>query len=182
MLIYRAENIDNVLTPEECNSIVEQADINGWEAGKIWTTDGPLNSRVDKRYINADRSRVEFDWLTARLDSVFQEANDRIWNFELGGPVTTRVARYQPGGFFKQHIDLGGELGFNRKLTMTIQLSPFDDYDGGYLSLVNVSHTPAMQQGDATMYPTFIPHGVTEVQRGTRYSLIAWVEGSRPFR
>ena len=35
--------------------------------------------------------------------------------------------------------------------------------------------------GTAVLFPSFIQHRVTEITRGTRYSLVGWVNG-KPFR
>ena len=182
MLIYQATTIDDVLSPDQCKQIIAEANRSGWEKGRVWKAKDQMHSYVDERYLKSNRAVIEFDWLTDRLTEVFHETNDRIWQFDLDGKVSTRVARYVPGEFFGPHIDLGGELGFNRKLTMSVQLSDPSEYHGGFLALQYVDTDAATAQGSGTMYPTFVPHKVTEVTQGVRYSLITWIDGTRPFR
>ena len=71
----------------------------------------------------------------------------------------------------------------HRKLSMTIQLSDPDDYEGGdFVFNVNqIGQSPDREQlrkkGTVLVFPSFIMHGVKPVTKGTRKSLVSWIEG-----
>ena len=60
---------------------------------------------------------------------------------------------------------------------MTVQLSPPDDYAGGNLEFVGNRHASERELGAATIFPAYVGHRVTPVERGTRRSPVAWVYG-----
>ncbi len=84
---------------------------------------------------------------------------------------------YGPGERFDWHMDLGPGPTSARKLSMTVQLSPPDDYAGGDLEFVGNRHAAERELGAATIFPAYVGHRVTPVERGTRRSLVAWVYG-----
>ena len=72
-----------------------------------------------------------------------------------------------------------------RKLSLTINLSDPKSYEGGDFEMevrgdIEVI-TDGREQGSMILFPSFVPHRVTPVTRGTRYSLVIWLLG-RPFR
>ena len=65
-----------------------------------------------------------------------------------------------------------------RKLSVSVQLSDPDTYDGGDLIIDGSrEHHAPRERGTMTMFPSFIKHHVTPVTRGTRRSLVAWIGG-----
>lgn len=96
-----------------------------------------------------------------------------------------QIARYaaEAAGHYDWHIDLGNGRFSRRKLSLSIQLSPPDDYEGGDLEfhLSGLDRARMRQQGTLIAFPSFHEHRVAPVTRGQRYSLVAWVDGP-PFR
>lgn len=72
-----------------------------------------------------------------------------------------------------------------RKLSLTINLSNPRSYEGGDFEIQRDDDievvTEGRGQGNMILFPSFLPHRVTPVTRGTRYSLVIWLLG-RPFR
>jgi PKHD-type hydroxylase len=68
-----------------------------------------------------------------------------------------------------------------RKLSITIQLSNSDDYEGGDLELLYDKEPYKLDRSRGTflVFPSFMLHRVTPVTRGTRWSLVAWIGGKR---
>jgi PKHD-type hydroxylase len=106
------------------------------------------------------------------------------------------------GDFYTWHTDAGPEplpSGVIRKLSMTIQLSDPDDYEGGHfqwlephrqLDKITQENTnidlnqsirtvpfSAKEKGSVVVFPSFVYHQVTPVLRGTRKSLVVWFNG-----
>ena len=81
-------------------------------------------------------------------------------------------------------------VGKVRKISVTVNLSTPDDYDGGNLKFDFGPHATAERyheceeirpQGSIIVFPSHVHHQVTPVTKGTRYSLVLWCLG-KPFR
>lgn len=64
-----------------------------------------------------------------------------------------------------------------RKLSMSIQISAPEDYEGGDLEFFKVSDATTRQRGSVIFFPSFLHHRIIPVARGRRYSLVAWAHG-----
>jgi PKHD-type hydroxylase len=65
-----------------------------------------------------------------------------------------------------------------------VNLSNPKDYAGGNFEMKNVQEQELKmpmgqirKQGTVIVFPSFLKHKVTEVTRGTRYSLVQWLNG-----
>jgi|TARA_E500000318_G_scaffold45017_1_gene42544 Rps23 Pro-64 3,4-dihydroxylase Tpa1-like proline 4-hydroxylase len=101
---------------------------------------------------------------------------------EFVGPVfhcnQIELLKYEEGNFYKPHVD--GGVGFNRTLSAILFLN--NDYEGGELSFKNIQtekeeHVNLKgKPGDLVIWPSnfHYPHGVMPVQKGRRYTVVAW--------
>jgi PKHD-type hydroxylase len=78
-------------------------------------------------------------------------------------------------------------VGKVRKISMTVNLNLPGEYDGGNLLFDFGPHTDGEQfyeceeirpQGSIIIFPSFLPHCVSPITRGTRYSLVLWTLGA----
>ena len=72
----------------------------------------------------------------------------------------------------------------SRKLSMSVILSEPSSFEGGDLLINRTSlnmpvHTVKQEQGSVVLFPAFVQHKVTKVEKGERYSLVAWMEGNK---
>jgi len=126
----------------------------------------------------------ENEWLYSRLAGVAMQCNnERYWFDLLGFHQGLQLTRYSEGDFFDWHLDFGAAEISARKLSMTMQLSDPDDYEGGDLQfMINEKIVDApREKGTLIIFPSFIIHRVTPVTKGTRHSIVGWVSGP-PFR
>jgi PKHD-type hydroxylase len=69
-----------------------------------------------------------------------------------------------------------------RKLTVSVQLSDYDEYEGGNLefkdSMNNISVAPRTR-GSVIIYDSRTIHQITPVVSGVRKSLVCWIQGPR---
>ncbi|MBU1212336.1 MAG: 2OG-Fe(II) oxygenase [Alphaproteobacteria bacterium] len=171
----------DVFTAAECQKIIAAArDGPSLEAGLV----GGLRSD------NTRRSRIFWldedggcGWVFHRLLNGFAEANRSHFEFvleEFGERM--QVAWYQAdtGGFFDWHVDFGdGPVATRRKLTMVVQLSQSEAYEGGMLetNCDGVVRQASRIIGSALLLPSFVLHRVSPVSRGERFSLTLWSHG-----
>ena len=130
-------------------------------------------------------------WIFEKLARVVARAN-RYYQFDLTGfTEDAQFTRYEDkGAFYDWHQDgLEGELSM-RKLSLVVQLTDPDEYEGGDLEFFSLSSDPELGaawrddlrlQGSVSVFPSFEHHRVTPMVRGSRHSLVCWV-GGPPFR
>jgi hypothetical protein len=89
---------------------------------------------------------------------------------------------YQPGnGHFDRHNDYSHDPADSpRKLTVILQLSTPEDYDGGRLHVYGLEPEELpYERGSILLFPSFLYHSVSPVVRGVRRALVCWVGGPR---
>jgi hypothetical protein len=93
----------------------------------------------------------------------------------------------KPNGTFPTgYTNLDHFIGKVRKISMTCNLNIPGDYEGGNLKFDFGNHAENSRyheceeirpQGSVICFPSFLPHCVTPVTSGTRYSLVLWSLG-----
>jgi PKHD-type hydroxylase len=120
------------------------------------------------------------------------------WHSDGGSDLHSSYKRFIPGispeqengspkyGWSKNQ----NMIGKNRKLSVTINLSPDNSYTGGNLKFDFGPHISNKRfyeceeirpRGSIIVFPSFLYHQVTPVTEGTRYSLVMWTLGN-PYR
>jgi PKHD-type hydroxylase len=118
------------------------------------------------------------------LDYVL-ETNKKVWHYALEKFTPCQFGKYEVGGFYGWHQDSGYSWAETeqetRKLSLTLQLSNPDDYEGGefqFWSGNSDPETPPIQsQGSILVFDSRLWHQVTPVTKGIRYSLVSWILG-----
>jgi PKHD-type hydroxylase len=124
-------------------------------------------------------------WMIERLAQLINPLNRQHWGFDVSGSERLQFSAYGPGEHYGWHIDLGAGGHFaQRKISVSVLLNDPAEYDGGDFEISIGSHTKlcARAKGGVILFPSYAPHRVTPVTRGTRYSLVAWIVGAQPFR
>ena len=170
--------IDNLFTPEECNQIIAIGNTKLEDATTFGNVEGIRESQIAWLY----GSDIEFAF--RRVTDAVLNLNDQFFQFDLFGMCEGfQFTRYDaPSGHYGMHIDkiLNGTV---RKLSLTIQLTEPEEYEGGELAL-HFSDTPDImpkELGKMVVFPSYVLHEVRPVTKGTRYSLVAWIAG-KPFK
>lgn len=186
----------NGLSQEEVQKIINLASELPIERA---TTIGNDGKQVEASDPNGIRSSMvkwipqndQWDWLYQRMIDWAKEANDALWDFDLiSAPENIQYTEYYAteNGHYDWHQDIGpGELPSKRKVSITVQLSDGDEYDGGDLQITGggdgagdlvASSTCPRGRGVAVLFPSYMMHRVSPVSRGTRRSLVLWVGGA----
>jgi predicted 2-oxoglutarate/Fe(II)-dependent dioxygenase YbiX len=122
-------------------------------------------------------------WLYDRVWAAARECNRLFFNVDISAVEgNIQLARYDglDQGFYDWHTDFAGFRPL-RKISVSIQLSRPEDYEGGDLELLFGNQPEQMERARGTFiaFPSFVLHRVTPVTRGTRWSLVAWILGDR---
>ena len=176
---------DNLFTPLECERIIQIGNSKDTKTAKIGVGSVGVvagdfrDSKVSWLFPGDNMS-----WAFERVSTAVIALNQQFFNFDLFGMVEGfQFTRYDaPGGNYGRHIDRGLG-GTPRKLSLTIQLNPNSDFEGGEFALYDgeTPTEPEMQQGKMVVFPSYVLHEVKPVTKGTRYSLVCWITG-KPFK
>lgn len=170
----------NTFSPEEVNKIIEQADTIDFERA---TTFGGDSSAIRSSNIKWLPQEEPFLWLYERLMNMALEANNVLWNFDLYSmPELIQYTTYNHNekGHYGAHQDVGAGNASLRKLSITVQISDPESYEGGDLEIMQGNeYWDKMPRGlgTAVLFPSYMMHRVTPVTKGTRRSLVLWVGG-----
>ena len=121
--------------------------------------------------------------LTFQLQNLIKEANDTLWDFDITmmREEAQYTEYYEGGGHYGWHMDTGSGILSQRKISITVQLSDPEEYEGGDLELWFGGDEPIQApkgKGIGVIFPSYMMHRVTPVTKGTRKSLVLWVGGS----
>jgi PKHD-type hydroxylase len=123
-------------------------------------------------------------WLYDRIAKLIMLANRDKWNFSLHSILDDiqYTKYYDTGNHYDWHLDLGHGRSNHRKVSITVQLSDPDDYEGGDFQIMAGPNpvTLSKTKGTVLLFPSYLLHRVTPVTKGTRKTLVLWV-GGHPF-
>tara|TARA_Y100000592_G_scaffold100993_1_gene184367 strand:- start:2493 stop:3113 length:621 start_codon:yes stop_codon:yes gene_type:complete len=153
------------------------------------------NEEVLKTYDPSIRSS-KVKWLpkSAAFKVLYENIAERVlasnnenWFFDLHSmheDIQYTEYHATEKGHYNWHIDLGPGFASLRKISLTINLSDPNEYEGGVLEFDiggKVKTYGPREQGAICLFPSYLPHRVTPVTKGIRKSLVLWV-GGKPFR
>ena len=125
----------------------------------------------------------EWMWLYEKLMDMATTANNEVWKFNLiSAPELIQYTEYYDSaeGHYDWHQDIGPNIGSQRKVSITVQLSESDEYEGGNLEMWSGGDNVAVAErgaGVVFIFPSYMMHRVTKVTKGTRRSFVLWVGG-----
>jgi PKHD-type hydroxylase len=186
--------VKNIFTLDECQKIIDIGKNVSSSSPLSYgcVGDEPIKSKND--FEKASKFRVspvswirsdvkETEWIWQKLTDSINHINKQFFNYDLTEIQNLQFTLYdsEEKGFYGKHIDMAYRSSGTRKLSVSIQLSDSNDYEGGDL-LLYIKQNPLQlpkEQGMALFFPSYTLHEVTPVTKGIRYSLVAWVLGPR---
>lgn len=149
------------------------------------TTFGSSDKKVRSSRIKWIPMNDQWNWLYTKLVNMAKDANGQMWNFDLySAPEQIQYTEYlaEDEGHYTWHQDIGPGMGSHRKISITVQLSDADEYEGGDLEMWKGGET--LQQaprgaGVVFIFPSYMMHRVTPVTKGLRRSFVLWVGGNQ---
>jgi PKHD-type hydroxylase len=168
---------NNAFSKEECKTIINIAKDKGLIQG---TTRGQSDARDSK--ISWLCPTDNMDWVFRRVTDIVLNLNERFFKFDLFGlNEGFQFTNYEaPSGKYGKHIDRGMNIPV-RKLSISIQLTNPEEYEGGELYLYDDDKGTLMDksQGTLIIFPSYVLHEVMPVTKGERNSLVTWVTGKQ---
>ena len=166
--------------PDEiCDYIVNNIDSNLYEEGRV----------AFHRKDTIRNVKIQFDsinWINALLCGYIRYANYANFHYDLSDwdRESLQISKYSEGEYYKIHQDFTPEKYVTRKLSLTVQLSDDNDYEGGDLVFHNLpdKKTSVRGKGSVIVFDSRTLHQVTPVTSGIRYSLVKWYHGDEPLK
>lgn len=146
-------------------------------------------------------------WVAGFLWHYIQRANRENFLYDLRciDNESMQYTRYKEGQFYGWHNDAGLSSHYKpmstnnnsenlaqdfvnentelvRKLSFSLQLSEYDEYEGGNVQLLNEcgeSYFTPRKRGTIVLFDSRTQHRVLKVTKGTRKSIVGWVVGPR---
>jgi PKHD-type hydroxylase len=168
----------NAFSKEECQTIINIAKNKGLIKGKTRGESDVRDSKISWLYPIDD-----MDWVFRRVTDTVLNLNERFFKFDLFGiNEGFQFTNYEaPSGKYGKHVDRASDISV-RKLSISIQLTNPEEYEGGELKLYDGSEegtTMDKEQGTLILFPSYVLHEVMPVTKGERNSLVSWVTGKQ---
>jgi PKHD-type hydroxylase len=167
------------LSDEDCDKIIELGKTQKQEDATIFRN---VSGNAD----DVRKSKVSWiidPWLNDYQNYFFKVANANAFGFVADLLPDAQFTTYNEGDHYTWHYDVNWEAdrGYDRKLSMVIQLSDPKDYEGGIFEFEET--LPKLEnfqtRGSVLVFPSYLRHRVTKITKGERKSLVNWLEGPR---
>jgi prolyl 4-hydroxylase len=174
-------SIDNFITDEECNRLIELGETMGYERSTISDALGDRASKERTSY----NTFCEDDCVS---DPLVKDVIERMTNL-TGIPYDNyeqmQLVGYEPGQFYQQHHDEGGVEKFSgpRILTIFVYLNNVSSGGGTKFEYLNFTATP--RKGSALIWPSMLNslegrdewtwHEALPVDVGFKYGANVWI-------
>ena len=185
---FIVETIQPIFTPEQCQMIIEAGRSEPRNDASVGSDKGIKGGVIDTKTRTSHISWIPFKKMHEmykQIEKTMKQTNGNHFGFD--GMQITEMAQYTEypeGGFYDWHMDCDVNMAHEppvRKISMTLLLSPENEFEGGDLELMKENGFAKLKQGHAIFFASFIRHRVTPVIKGNRKSLVMWFGGT-PFR
>lgn len=176
---------DGAFTPSEMDQIEAIGDALTLEKAILL---GASDASDDYNHIRVTRTAwiaptPDTKWIYDRMQSVVRTMNDRVWQFDIRGfseDFQYTVYHGNEGGHYDWHVDQG-DMAKSRKLSMSLQLTAPDEYEGCDLQFQGGRRieTAPRDRGTLIAFPSYVLHRVTPITRGTRKAVVVWTTGPK---
>ena len=179
--------------PDFCDRVIDEGErLPHDPTGSIGLgEDNRLNVEMRSTELGFIPKQPMYRWLYEHIQNCANSGNLTHWNFRLTDIEPLQYGVYKPGQHYGWHADQhpvpykdGPLKGLTRKLTISVQLSDGDEYEGGEFEFREPGRDDKVEsveglrtRGSVVMFPSFVLHRVTPVTAGVRRSLVCWVVG-----
>jgi len=172
---------ENFLSESQCVKLMRYLERNEPTISELA---GKYDDNITNKEVRDNQEvKINDEKLNNKLKMVFELANHSIFKYNIQELESVKILKYGVGGKYKWHTDCGAKETSTRKLTAIVQLSDETNYEGGDLEFGITdetgkhNHKAKRTRGSITIFPAFLSHRVTPITKGTRHSLITWMNG-----
>ena len=180
------ETTTPLFTPEQCRQIIECGRKQKPQKAQVGM--GKPGGGLDTKKRVTTIGWIPFKEMQPmynQINEFIQKANRNHFGFEnIQITEQAQFTEYPEGGFYDWHMDTDVNMTYEppvRKISMTVLLSPENQFEGGDLELMASGKRVKLKQGHAIIFASFLNHRVAPVTRGVRQSLVMWF-GGEPFK
>ena len=180
------ETTTPLFTPDQCRQIIECGRRQPPQKAQVGM--GKPGGGLDTKKRITTISWIPFKEMPEMYDQInvfIQKANRNHFGFNnIQITENAQFTEYPKGGFYDWHMDSDVNMQHEppvRKISMTVLLSPENQFEGGDLELMAPGKYAKLKQDHAICFASFLNHRVAPVTRGVRQSLVMWFGGT-PFR
>jgi len=198
-----------VIPKRICNDLINYALSKQTNIATIASVSEDEIKKDKNKLLNLQKTRnsnivwLRDQWIYNEILPFVRSANvSANWNFDWDYSEDCQFTIYKENQFYDWHPDASPTPYNNnkipqlnnkiRKLSVTVSLSPAEEYEGGELEFYYPTDNPELkpftkkceeikEQGSVVVFPSYIVHRVKPVTKGTRYSLVVWNVGN-PYR
>ena len=180
------ETTTPLFTPDQCQQIIDCGRRQPPQKAQVGMNKPGSGLDTKKRITTI--SWIPFKEMQPMYDDLnmfIQKANRNHFGFgDIQITEQAQFTEYPEGGFYDWHMDTDVNMKHEppvRKISMTLLLSPENQFEGGDLELMAPGKRVKLKQGHAIIFASFLNHRVAPVIRGVRQSLVMWF-GGEPFK
>ena len=144
-----------------------------------------FSSSETMKAIRACRVRWISDaWLESLLWSYVKRANEHGFQVDVEPRAEMQISEYAAAqsAHYDWHHDVhwNGQANVDRKVSVTVQLSDSNTYEGGDFEFDEVkTNADFRSKGTVLVFPSYLRHRIHPVTSGKRLALVAWFSGPR---
>jgi PKHD-type hydroxylase len=180
------ETTTPLFTPEQCQMVIDAGRRQRPQKAQVGMNKPKGGVDTNKRITTI--SWIPFKEMQPMYDQInefIQKANRNHFGFgDIQITEQAQFTEYPEGGFYDWHMDTDVTMQHEppvRKISMTLLLSPENQFEGGDLELMAPGKRVKLKQGHAIIFASFLNHRVAPVTKGVRQSLVMWF-GGKPFK
>jgi len=181
------ETTTPLFTPEQCQMVIDAGRRQKPQKAQVGMGRKPEGGLDTKKRVTTIGwiPFKEMQPMYNQINEFIQKANRNHFGFEdIQITEQAQFTEYPEGGFYDWHMDTDVNMQHEppvRKISMTLLLSPENQFEGGDLELMAPGKRVKLKQGHAIIFASFLNHRVAPVTRGVRQSLVMWF-GGEPFK
>jgi len=181
------ETTTPLFTPEQCQMVIDAGRRQKPQKAQVGMGRKPEGGLDTKKRVTTIGwiPFKEMQPMYNQINEFIQKANRNHFGFEdIQITEQAQFTEYPEGGFYDWHMDTDVNMQHEppvRKISMTLLLSPENQFEGGDLELMAPGKRVKLKQGHAIIFASFLNHRVAPVIRGVRQSLVMWF-GGKPFK
>ena len=181
---------DKGLPNELCDEIITESEKYKIQDATVGSDNAgaKLNNEVRSSTIRwVDPTVASSKFIHNLLFDFATQANRNAFGFNITSLHQIQYTIYEgeQQDFYNWHFDTfwANSGQYDRKVSLTVQLSHPEDYEGGEFQLdsqyIQPDSIQLKNRGTVLAFPSVIQHRVLPVTKGIRKSLVAWVEGPK---